>query len=290
MQQRVGIGVITYNRRDVLAGTIARIRQFTRHQQTDLVVADDGSTDGTLEMLRSAKVPVVTGVNMGIAWNKNRALFLLGHLLDCDVVILLEDDSQPAAAGWEAHWAAAAERWGHVNYAGPWMKHMFESGTGTADDPILSQAVTAQCAAYTRKALTYGGYFDSRFKGYGHEHVEHTRRLIRVGYGGTDKTPAGEPKITFKLISGDIAMVEAGSFGNTDEIARNLAVARELMADEAYRAPWRNDVELRQFRAEMDSAMAAGREAFSLFGLPASTLAPRRSLASRLRGLFGRRG
>ena len=44
---------------------------------------------------------VVTGRNMGIAWNKNRALFLLGAIAQCDVVILLEDDSFPTSDGWD---------------------------------------------------------------------------------------------------------------------------------------------------------------------------------------------
>ena len=96
----VGIGIVTYNRKDILNDTIDRVRAFTRQPDAALVVADDGSTDGTLAMLRDKQVPVITGVNMGIAWNKNRALFLLSHMLDCETVILLEDDtSRPAPGG-----------------------------------------------------------------------------------------------------------------------------------------------------------------------------------------------
>src|SRR6185312_2852292 len=135
------------------------------------------------------------GVNMGIAWNKNRALFLLAQMLGCEVGLLLEDDTHPVCNGWEAEWIEAANRWGHANWAGPGMRAQFLSGSGTAADPIRSRSVTAQCASYTRNALTYGGYFDSRFKGYGHEHVEHTRRLIRVGYGGADEFLDGQKRV-----------------------------------------------------------------------------------------------
>ena len=112
---KIGIGIITYNRADLLADTIEQVRRFTRDPEACLVVADDGSSDGTLAMLRHQQVPVVTGINMGIAWNKNRALFLLAHCLGCETVVLLEDDTQPVEAGWEAAWAEASQRWGHVN-------------------------------------------------------------------------------------------------------------------------------------------------------------------------------
>src|SRR5664279_2793859 len=116
MSLPLGIGIITYNRKDIVAATIERVRTLTLEPGTALLVADDGSSDGTLAMLRDLRVPVVTGINMGIAWNKNRALFVLAQLLNCETVILLEDDTRPARAGWEEQWMAAARRWGHVNY------------------------------------------------------------------------------------------------------------------------------------------------------------------------------
>src|SRR5579875_2903068 len=90
----VGIGIITFNRKQILRETIERVRTLTRADDVAWVVADDGSDDGTLPMLRAQQVPVITGLNMGIAWNKNRALFVLAHELGCRTVILLEDDAQ----------------------------------------------------------------------------------------------------------------------------------------------------------------------------------------------------
>ena len=107
--------------------TLARVRALTRQADAALVVADDGSDDETPTMLRDLQVPVITGINMGIAWNKNRALFLLSHMLGCETVILLEDDTQPDRPGWEAAWIAAARRWGHVNVAGDWLSEHFLS-------------------------------------------------------------------------------------------------------------------------------------------------------------------
>ena len=127
MAARVGIGIITYNRKDVLAETLARVRAHTTHPY-DLVVADDGSWDGTAELVRSLGIRLVTGRNMGIAWNKNRALFLLTMVLQCDVVILLEDDSSPVKDGWERAWIEASLRWGHINFAGEWLHVTLSAG------------------------------------------------------------------------------------------------------------------------------------------------------------------
>ena len=227
---------------------------MTRDPDAAIVIADDGSTDGTLEMLRQMKIPVVTGANMGVVWNKNRALFLLSHILGCETAILLEDDARPSVVGWEAQWAQAAQRWGHVNYAADWIREYFISGSGTAEDPVHSSMVTAQCAAYGRIALTFGGYLDPHFKGYGHGHVEHTRRLIRVGYGGID----GEEHVTYKLITGGVTVVPSVSHFESTQEKRNLRLAARLMEQQGYRAPWADEAQLRQFRSEIENAMQAG--------------------------------
>ena len=44
MSIRIGIGIITYNRRDVVAETLARVRSHTASPY-NLVVADDGSDE-----------------------------------------------------------------------------------------------------------------------------------------------------------------------------------------------------------------------------------------------------
>jgi glycosyltransferase involved in cell wall biosynthesis len=281
---RIGIGIVTYNRRDVLKTTIERVRRFTSHPEVDLVVADDGSTDGTLAWLRDNGVPVVGGVNMGIAWNKNRALYLLTEMLGCDAVVLLEDDTQPAASGWETEWIAAARQWGHANFAAPWMKHLFLSGQGTAADPVLCGNITAQCASFSRDSLLFGGYYDSRFKGYGHEHVEHTRRLVRVGYGGTERRVDGKEEIRYKLIRCALDVADVPSYLDPAQVERNLAIAGPLMVEQSFRAPWRDDAELRQFRSEMLSAIESRPQGFSLRG-PRPSASP--GLGGRLRRLFG---
>jgi hypothetical protein len=105
---------------------------------------------------------------MGIAWNKNRALFFLHRILECDVIILIEDDSYPNNLDWQTDWIEAAQKWGHVNFAGSWFRERTLSGTGNIDSPFLSAS------------LSVCGFMDSRFKSYGYAHAEHSSRLGRT--------------------------------------------------------------------------------------------------------------
>lgn len=264
MPLHVGIGVITYNRCDILRQTIELIRAHTVHAHTSLVVADDGSSDGTLDMLHQLRAPYVTGPNGGVAWNKNRALFLLAEVARCDVVILLEDDTQPTRYGWDTPWIAGATRFGHVNIALDHFAEQFIYGTGSVADPIGSKQISAQCAAFSWEALRYAGYFDSRFKGYGHEHVEHSIRMTRCGYGGGDELVDGEKKLIFKLLRGDVVLRSVPSHGSDAESERNLKLTHEIVHQEVYRAPWRDDAQMRQFRAEMRAAQARNPAGFAL--------------------------
>jgi glycosyltransferase involved in cell wall biosynthesis len=256
----LGIGIVTFNRRETVRETVRRVRGLTTHVPSMIVVADDGSTDGTQFMLRAMGVPYVTGQNMGVAWNKNRALYLLNARLRCDVTILLEDDTYPTSAGWEQPWIEAAQIMGHANLAGHWLRDYFESGSGSATDPILSRNVTAQCSVYSAAALERAGYFDSRFRGYGHEHVEHSARMVRLGFGGT----SDHGDVTWHLISGQFEGAATESFGSPEEVERNRQIADDLMQDQTYRAAWRNDREMRQFLGEIDGAVIPSDNGFAL--------------------------
>ena len=252
MPLQLGIGIVTYNRRDLLAETLDHIARYTKYPFATVAVADDGSTDGTLDMLRGRNVTAVTGRNMGVAWNKNRALFLLSELLRCDIVILLEDDSFPGQDNWELEWMNAALHWGHANVATDWMGETFISGSGTLADPVHSTGVSAQCSVYSREALLFGGYFDPRFRGYGHEHVEHSYRLARLGYGGAEGPMAdGQRQMLFKLLRGGIRFATAPSTFDQAQVDRNLALCQELFFDFSYRSPWRDEDEMKQFREEL---------------------------------------
>ena len=242
---KLGIGVATFNRVDLLTRTLDAI---IRHTSTPyhLIVADDGSSDGTLALLRSRHIPHVAGPNRGIAWNKNRILFHLHEVARCDVILLLEDDIMPRHDGWELPWIEATRKWGHANIGGNWFEHLLGSEAGTPDDPILSTILTAQCSGFSRVALNAVGYMDTRFGRYGHEHCEHSERMIRAGFGGTR-----DPQ-RFFLLRSDLQLNATKESDYHSELGTNSAVYAMVSKDPTlYRKPWRTRSEKKQIQSDL---------------------------------------
>lgn len=258
MAIKLGIGVTTFNRHRKLEMCVSRLQEFTA-QPFHLFVADDGSQDGTAAVCLERKIPFVTGPNMGIAWNKNRALFFLHRILECDVTILIEDDCYPNHPGWESEWIAAAQKWGHANFGGGWFREKVVSGTGNVDDPFLSRSLSGQCAAFSHRALSVCGYLDPRFKGYGYEHAEHSSRLVRAGFGGEMRmTERGELEPHYYLLAADLSVLADESYRDENSLAANWIAWTRMYGDPVYRNPWRTKEEFRQFRQEMRSATNRG--------------------------------
>ena len=254
MAVKLGIGVTTFNRCRKLQVCISHLQELTS-QPFHLFVADDGSQDATMSVCTERKIPFVTGQNMGIAWNKNRALFFLDRILECEVTILIEDDCYPNRSGWESEWIAAAQKWGHANFGGGWFREKVLSGTGNIDDPFLSRSLSGQCAAFSHRALSVCGYLDPRFKGYGYEHAEHSSRLVRAGFGGEMRmTERGELEPHYYLLAADLTVLSEESYRNEESLAANWIAWTKMYGDPVFRYPWRTVKEFRQFRSEMKSA------------------------------------
>jgi hypothetical protein len=66
---------------------------------------------------------------------------------------------------------------------------------------------------------------------------------------------------------------------------KNLMLARDIMGKQGYRSPWGDDREMRQFRAETDSALSDGTERFRIKPVSARSAPVPRGLFA---GLFGR--
>ena len=59
----------------------------------------------------------------------------------------------------------------------------------------------------------------------------------------------------YKLLKSNIQVLTAHTFSNMADRDRNWLLCRQLLFEENYRVPWRDDTELAQFRAEMNSAI-----------------------------------
>lgn len=248
-QLKIGIGIPTYNRAETLPQVIESIKQNTS-LPFSLFVANDGSYDTTRSILR--EIPHISYGNFrnrGIAWNKNRILFYLKEIEKCDVIIIMEDDMFPTSFSWEIDWVLSALRFGHINLAHP-HQHADEGGIGVWHNPVVSYTLSGQCSAFSCEALSYVGFMDPRFGRYGHEHVEHSLRFIRMGYGGRLRENSTES--AFYLLRTTLLPIETPSHADPEEVRKATITFEEVKNDVAYRAPWlADDVSICQLRDDM---------------------------------------
>lgn len=244
----LGIAISTYNRRDMVVQLINTLRRLTSCQFM-LVVCDDGSSDGTVEAVQNCGAKIIAGINRGIAWNKNRGLFYLREICGSQTILLLDDDVLPTVAGWEQEWISGAERFGHVNWRAP--AHSVIGGSDIVADPGISTSLAGPCLAFSRQALSYIGYMDTRFRGYGHEHTDLTIRAIRAGFGGFATRIDEEIVHYFYVIKGGLTLFPVQSSSDATSIKRNHEVFLQSFSDSIYRNPWRSEEEYNLLRSEM---------------------------------------
>lgn len=275
----LGIGIITYNRLPTLQLCVNAVERNTK-APFHMVVADDGSTDGSSAWARECHIPVVTGRHQGCAWNKNRALYYLLHNTRCDPILLLEDDCLPHQIGWEQAWIEAAYRWYHVNFMTPFIQEFFYlGGNGTPEDPYRSSHLSAQCTISTRQALDQVGYLDTRFEGWGEEHVEWSHRFWRINHSryaaleskgnhngnhkatvshsvGVESQP--QPAIletpVFVSLRHGLALAEAGTYKDMEILRRNVEIRQTIALDPLPRDPYRDQREYQQLMREQTRA------------------------------------
>lgn len=257
MTIRPGIAITTYNRRDLLLEQIDQIRKYALCD-LDIVVCDDGSTDGTIEAVRALGLPIVCGQNRGVAWNKNRGIFYLTHFSKADAFILMDDDVVPTIYGWDAEWTHAALSLGHVNYTHPDFRPHILSGASTAADPGISTLVGGMCMAVSREAVGSVGYMDVRFGRYGHEHTDYSNRYVRAGYGGFVREWRGERRTLFYVLDTGIRLEKTESTGSPEEASKNADLLFQLRDEPIYRAPWRTDAQRLGFIKELRDATGGG--------------------------------
>ncbi len=255
-QVRLGIAITTLNRRDMVMDLVTKIRALTA-APFDLVICDDGSSDGTVEALRERGEVVIGGTNRGIAWNKNRGIYYLMHSSRCEVVLLIDDDVAPVRHGWEREWITAAQIHGHVNYAHPVFDSRITMGGKTAENPGMCSMISGCALVFDRYVLAQVGFMDPRFGRYGHEHTELTFRVIRAGYGAAIiQLPDGNHHL-FKVIEGGLKALASDSLGSQAEAQANDRVMAAVKHDMLYRHAWRDDEAQAKFLAEQDEALPA---------------------------------
>lgn len=86
--------VVTYNRKELLLRCIRHIQSQSR-KANQILIVDNGSTDGTKELLLHENVVLITQPNLGSAGGWNRAIsYAIDH--NYDAVWLMDDDGYPS--------------------------------------------------------------------------------------------------------------------------------------------------------------------------------------------------
>ena len=115
----------TYNRLKYLKKTIETYLQ-TRNPNYDwvIIIADDGSTDGSLEYAKSVAHHVLPHKNRGIHYQTNQILKFCSKM-DFDFAFKMDDDLIFKKPGWDSKYIQASKKTGfdHLVFHDPaWMR------------------------------------------------------------------------------------------------------------------------------------------------------------------------
>lgn len=187
----VSVVIPTYNARDQIASALAMLDE---HDGTfEVIVVDDGSTDGTAEMLEGARLSVPLRVlrerrrgravarNLGAAEARGR------------ILLFIDADTRPTPGLVAAH----ARHYRHEDRLGvqgrtlqhpetlrtTFMRAMYllPDLSPRSRRNLSITHVTARNLSVTRRAFQEVGGFDEAFGGYGYEDTDLALRLRQVG-------------------------------------------------------------------------------------------------------------
>lgn len=200
---KIGIGITTRKRPDVLKTSLQHFSAFPTPNSKVVVVEDDPESDQTVEFTVSEfqkenpNVEVVfrKAINrLGISKAKNACLSVLA---DCDHIFLFDDDSWPKTHKW-------AEKWIEINEMHKVGHSMWITQLEYVGDPISSFNTTYRWVSpdgnddhimfawtncmgvmmyFTRGCLdALGGYDTTAPHVYGFEHAQVSRRANKAGF------------------------------------------------------------------------------------------------------------
>ena len=193
----LAIGVTTINRWSYLEKFL-NSWQNTRNNSFNwtIIIADDGSTDGTIEKLVDYKIPNANFVLLqnngsGIATQTNSIFnYVLQMETLPDLIFSSDDDIFFKKRGWDSAYFEAAKESGYhhlVHFNPDWKKpeHVKEISVNSTTLSSMTNGVSCMGCFYTvtPKLLEEVGGFDQQaFPIRGHSHIDFTMRACRKGF------------------------------------------------------------------------------------------------------------
>jgi len=154
-----------------------------------LIVADDGSNDGTIKLLKSLESKnfiVIYNKRLGVAGQTN-SMFSRSINIGFDFGFKADDDVYFKRKGWDRIYFEAYKSSGFDHlcyYNNSWR---YQRRNVIAKDMVSSQTCVLDCLGcfwtFTPKLLGTVGYFDTKNFGFmGHEHIDFSMRCCRAGF------------------------------------------------------------------------------------------------------------
>jgi glycosyltransferase involved in cell wall biosynthesis len=188
---RIVLGVSTFNRLHYLQKFVETFDK-SREDEFDwvLIVADDGSSDGTVDYLLDLSLPDVLIVKIfnkraGIAGQTN-SILLAAEAVNFDFGLKCDDDVYFVRRGWASGYLEAAKSSGFdhlVHHDDSWKKGAFRHVKGPLEARVGAEDSMGCLWTFTPRLVEDVGYFDERsFPVRGHSHIDYTCRSSRLGY------------------------------------------------------------------------------------------------------------
>lgn len=176
----------TYNRKRLLERALtALFNQNFPKDQYEIVLIDDGSTDGTGEYVKTLDPPCpmtyIHQQNSGLAKGRNQGI----RHANGQIILFIDDDIVASPNLLAEHVKTHEQHMDHVVRG--WVNHIHDLDNITGPQFNMQDFSTAffwtSNVSASRKHLVQAGMFDEDFKEYGWEDLELGMRLKRLGLG-----------------------------------------------------------------------------------------------------------
>lgn len=190
MKYKIVTCVTTYNRLNYISrfykswkNTISE--DFDHH----LIIADDGSTDGTLKFLEgisSNNVTIIKNKRVGVGRQTN-TLFDAAKKIDFDFGFKADDDIWFSSNGWDHLYLNAIIKTGYEHLCYLNKKWVDPKRDEFISEFLYSKTSVISCMGcfwtFTKNVINKVGYFDTENFGFmGHEHIDFSMRCCRAGF------------------------------------------------------------------------------------------------------------
>ncbi len=187
------LAITTYNRLNYLKKLISSFIKTIANQNWQIIIADDGSTDGTIEYIENLQfnnipLTLIKNNRQGVHHQFNTIIRKL-ETIDFDYCFKCDDDIEFIKPGWETHYINSIKKSGydHLCHFDPtWRTEK------NFKKPVVKEGLISYCAGkdvqgafftITPNMVKIIGYMDVEnfgFRGVGH--VDYTMRACRAGF------------------------------------------------------------------------------------------------------------